>query len=193
MRRTHLSFFRFLPRVLLGAVCLCAGLLGATAGAHEPMLDNSGRYPEELRACREGRTAEDRPTCEREARNAEADRKRGRLTNAGDFQQNALARCQAFDQADDKEACRARVVGHVEITGSVAGGGILRQVAITTRAPQEPALPGSAMGAGMPPSTTPPSNDIGTDEALPEEQDLDAAPDEGETLEQQPPAPEPAR
>lgn len=168
---------------------------GAAARPAEPLLDTSGNYREELRACREGRTAEDRPTCLREARNAEADRKRGRLTNVGDFEQNALARCQAFNQPDDKDACRARVVGHVEIQGSVAGGGILRQVAITVPPPPGQQEPGSsAMGAGIPSSTTPPpSDDIGTDEALPEDQDLDPGLDEGETLEEQQPAPEPTR
>lgn len=168
---------------------------GAAARPEEPLLDNSGNYRQEVRACREGRTAEDLPTCLREARNAEADRKRGRLTNQGDFQQNALARCQAFNGPQDKEACRARILGHVEIQGSVAGGGILRQVAITVPAPQNPQQPdSSAMGAGRPPSTLPPSDDIGTDnEALPEDQDMDPGLDEGETLEEQSPAPEPSR
>lgn len=163
---------------------------GATSRPQEPALDNSGNYREELRACHEGRTAQDLPTCLREARNAEADRKRGRLGNTGDFQANALARCSAFNEAQDKEACRARIVGHVEIQGSVAGGGILRQVAITVPAPQQPAS--SAMGA--PPATAAPMDDI-DDEALPEEQEQDQGPglDPGETLEEQPAAPEPGQ
>ncbi len=166
---------------------------GAAARAQEPALDNSGNYRQEVRACQEGRTAQDLPTCLREARSAEADRKRGRLGNTGDFQANALARCSAFNDAQDKEACRARIVGHVEILGSVAGGGILRQVAITVPAPQAPQQPGSsAMGANPAPGTVPPMDDIDEEgEALPEDQDLTPGLDPGETLEDQPAAPEP--
>ncbi len=163
---------------------------GAPSRPQEPALDNSGNYRQEVRACHEGRTAQDLPTCLREARNAEADRKRGRLGNTGDFQANALARCSAFNEAQDKEACRARIVGHVEIQGSVAGGGILRQVAITVPSPQQPAS--SAMGANPAPATAAPMDDI-DDEALPEEQDPGPGLDPGETLEEQPAAPEPGQ
>lgn len=205
MRRTDTSLSHFLrphapyaTHARLLAACLlaaatfttasAAGAAGSGSRSAEPMLDTSGNYRGEVRACREGRTAEDRPTCLREARNAEADRKRGRLTNQGNFEANALARCSAFKQAQDKEACRARIVGHVEIQGSVAGGGILRQVAITEPTPasaQQP--PSNAMGANPPPSTAAPMDDLGeADELLPEEQDLRPGEGEGETLEDQP-------
>jgi hypothetical protein len=175
---------------------------GAAAKTAGPRLDNSGNHRQELRACREGRTAENLSTCLREAHAAEAERKRGRLTNTGDFEQNALARCQAFKRQDDQTACRARIVGQVEIRGSVAGGGILREAAIHVSAPgaaptaQQPG--GGAMGemgAGMPPPTPPPSDDIGKDgdDLLPEEQDSEPYLDESERLEEQTPMPEPAR
>lgn len=183
-----------------------AGASGQPGGASAPaarsagpQLDNSGDYRQELRACREGRTAENLSTCLREAHAAEADRKRGRLTNTGDFEQNALARCQAFKQPDDKAACRARIVGQVEIEGSVAGGGILRQVAMTSPSPETAETaqqPGSgAMGASTPPATLPPSDDIGNDEEdlLPEAHDLGPGPQEGERLEEQTPMTEPSR
>ncbi len=196
MRRTEPSLFHTFhsvsPRALLAAGSLLTVLAAHAAGAQEPALDNSGNYRQEVRACREGRTAEDLPTCLREARNAEADRKRGRLGNTGDLEANALARCNAFNQAQDKEACRARIVGHVEIQGSVAGGGILRQVAITVPAPQNPQQPASnAMGANPPPATAAPMDDIDDDETLPEEQDTTPGLDPGETLEEQPSATEP--
>jgi hypothetical protein len=165
-------------------------------------LDNTGNYQQELRACRAGRTAENLSTCLREAHAAEADRKRGRLTNQGDFEQNALARCQAFKRQDDQAACRARIVGQVEIRGSVAGGGILREAAIhvpapgaapTAHQPEGGAM--GEMGAGMPPPTPPPSDDIGKDgdDLLPEEKDSGSSFEESERLEEQTPMPEPAR
>lgn len=140
-------------------------------------MDRSGDYRQEVQACREGRSGEDRATCLKEARFAEAERRRGTLTNTGSFQDNALARCQIFKTADDKEACRARIVGHVQIEGSVAGGGILRQIAITQPAPL-PVDNESAMGAGpaqpgMAPPSPAPSDDLAPEggeppKALPE-------------------------
>lgn len=194
MRRTALTPSSTPSRFSTVALSLPgAMLIAASAAAAEPALDNSGNYRQEVRACREGRTAQDLPTCLREAHSADADRRRGQLTTVGSLVDNALARCQAFQAAEDKEACRARIVGQVEITGSVAGGGILRQVAITPPAPQAtPGSPGSAgsraMGAGAP-SQAAPSDDIAPDNAPPASEEEAPEPDEGETLEDQWPAP----
>jgi len=46
-----------------------------------------------------------------------------------DYQANALARCNVL-QGDDKAACQARMMGHGQVTGSVAGGGLLRQLEV---------------------------------------------------------------
>ena len=181
---------------------------GAAAGSTGPLLDNTGNYQQELRACRAGRTAESLATCLREAHAADADRKRGRLTNQGDFEQNSLARCKAFKRPDDQAACRARIVGQVEIMGSVAGGGILRQVATvapaaetgqtaeTARTTKEPGRGDvGEMGAGMLPPTPLPSDDIGKDneDFLPEDQETGPGYDDSERLEEPPLLPEPAR
>ena len=91
-------------------------------------IDASGNYRQEVQACESGRTAEARDTCLREARNARADKQRHKLDTAGtDLRENALARCQPFS-GEDKAACEARVMGYGESSGSVAGGGVLRQV-----------------------------------------------------------------
>jgi len=98
-------------------------------------LDSSGNYTSEVQACKEGRTGQNQATCLREARNAQAARKHGGLTVANaDFQANALARCAAL-QGDDRAACQARMTGHGEVTGSVAGGGVLREVEIVVPPP----------------------------------------------------------
>ncbi len=164
--------------------------VGSTPGApaRPAEMDNSGNYRQEVQACRAGRTGEDLATCMTEARNAEAERRKGTLTNNGSLEQNALARCEVFKTSEDKEACRARIVGHVEIEGSVAGGGILRQVSITQPAPP-PVDNENAMGAGARPAqpgvvppTNAPSNDLAPEgdeepEALPED-DPDAGAEE---------------
>ena len=73
---------------------------------------------------------QDRNACLRE-RGAAADMARRGAFPAPDtatLQQNALARC-ARQPASDREACEARVMGSAStsVTGSVLGGGVIRQ------------------------------------------------------------------
>lgn len=91
-------------------------------------LDDSGKYQSEVQACKAGRTAQDEATCLKEARNAQAERKRGGLDNPStQYQANARARCNALS-GEDRAACDARMMGYGNVTGSVASGGLLRQV-----------------------------------------------------------------
>jgi hypothetical protein len=91
-------------------------------------IDASGSYQQEVNACMSGKTQQDRETCLKEARNAQADKKRGVLDNAGaQFESNAAARCGVLT-GEEKAACQARVLGYGNTTGSVAGGGVLREV-----------------------------------------------------------------
>lgn len=118
-------------------------------------LDSSGDYRQEVQACREGRTGEDQATCLREARNAQADRRHGRLTTQGDLHANALARCNAHRELVDLEACRERVLGTTGLSGSVASGGLLREYVVTL--PQEPA---ATMGAPAEPPANAPAESV---------------------------------
>ncbi len=118
----------------------------ATAQVAGAQIDNSGDYRQELKACQQGRTGEDRATCLREARNAHAEKLRGRLDTAGSLQANAQARCNAFKADEDRLACRERVAGSGESFGSVAAGGILREFSYEVPSPQQ-----TEMGAGSPP------------------------------------------
>lgn len=91
-------------------------------------IDTSGSYQQEVKACLTGNTQQDRDTCLREARNAQADKKAGKLDNAGgQFAANATARCGVL-VGEDKAACEARAIGLGNTSGSVAGGGVLREV-----------------------------------------------------------------
>lgn len=91
-------------------------------------IDDSGNYRREIEACRTGRTQQARETCLEEARNAQAARRRGELASGHeDYTANALARCQPL-AGEYQAACQARVMGFGTASGSVAGGGVLRQV-----------------------------------------------------------------
>lgn len=130
-----------------------AALLAVAATAQVASIDDSGNYRREVAACQSGHTAQDRETCLREARNARADKQRGRLDTVGSLQANALARCEVHRNDLDRQACRARVTGQGETSGSVAGGGLLREYEVTlppestATAPSSSAPPTSTLGA----------------------------------------------
>jgi hypothetical protein len=119
------SLVSFSVTALLAVTAAAAQITGTPDGAP---LDTSGNYQAEVRACMTGRTAEDQATCLREARNAQADKKRGVLDNAnGQFEANARARCNALS-GEERSACDARMMGYGTVSGSVAAGGVLREV-----------------------------------------------------------------
>jgi hypothetical protein len=117
------SLLSFGAAALLAMSAATAQVATGTTG-----IDASGSYQQEVQACMSGKTQEDQATCLREARNAQADKKRGVLDNdSANFQANAVARCNALT-GEDKAACQARMMGFGNTTGSVAGGGVLREV-----------------------------------------------------------------
>jgi hypothetical protein len=121
--RMHTSIISFGAAALLAMTAATAQVAGGATG-----IDASGSYQQEVNACMTGRTQQDRDTCLKEARNARADKQRGALDNAGaQFDANASARCEVLS-GEEKAACQARMIGYGNTTGSVAGGGVLREV-----------------------------------------------------------------
>jgi hypothetical protein len=108
---------------------VATGTGGATGTAGMTGIDNTGDYRHEVQSCLSGNTQEDRETCLREARNARAEKQRGVLESGPPAQldANAVARCDV-QTGEDKAACKARAMGFGETSGSVAGGGVLREV-----------------------------------------------------------------
>ena len=124
--RSRRSLVYFGVTALLAVTAATAQVATGAPGATG--IDASGNYQQEVQACMTGRTQQDQETCLKEARNAQADKKRGVLDNAGaQFQTNAAARCEV-QAGEDKAACQARVMGYGNTSGSVAGGGLLREV-----------------------------------------------------------------
>jgi hypothetical protein len=108
---------------LLAMTAATAQVAAGTTG-----IDASGNSQSELAACNTGKTQQDRDTCIREVRNAAAEKRAGKLDNAGgQFTANAAQRCEVLS-GEDKIACQARVVGYGNTQGSVAGGGVIREV-----------------------------------------------------------------
>jgi hypothetical protein len=102
--------------------------IATAAGTGDTGIDASGSYQSEVQACLSGQTQQDRDTCMKEARNARADKQRGVLDTQGNLQANSMTRCDVFTGSEDHAACQARVLGMGSADGSVAGGGLLREV-----------------------------------------------------------------
>ena len=120
--RTRTSLVSFGVCALLAVGAATAQVAGTTG------IDATGSYQSEVQACMTGKTQQDQATCLKEARNAQADKRRGVLETEGNLQANAMARCSVFQASDDKAACQARVMGMGSMEGSVAGGGLIREV-----------------------------------------------------------------
>ncbi len=117
------SMLYFGVAALLAVTAATAQVASGTTG-----IDATGNYRSEVQACMTGNTQQDQATCLREAQNARADKRSGALDNSNaTFDANAAARCDVLT-GEDRAACQARVVGFGNTTGSVAGGGVLREV-----------------------------------------------------------------
>ncbi len=113
----------FVFTAMLAMTAATAQVASGTTG-----IDATGNAQSEAAACNSGRTQQDRDTCLREVRNANAEKRAGKLDNAGaQFNANAVQRCNALT-GEDKVACEARIVGYGSTQGSVAGGGVIREV-----------------------------------------------------------------
>ncbi|MDX3905487.1 MAG: hypothetical protein QHC78_07340 [Pigmentiphaga sp.] len=133
----------------LAMVALGAILLSSAQAASGP----EAAYKEEVARCNSGKSGQDRATCMREAGAALQEARRGRTGGAADasaYERNRTQRCNALPEAD-RPACIARVEGRGTVTGSVEGGGLLREYReVVTPAPASPARPSGPSGPTTP-------------------------------------------
>lgn len=112
-------------------VCTGSPWLHAQSTSQQSRLEQA--YQSDLAACWTAPPTTDRTACQREARHALAEQRRGRLDHGPDAQQlarNALARCEVH-QGEDRAHCIARIQGQGTVQGSVESGGLLRSLTIT--------------------------------------------------------------
>jgi hypothetical protein len=137
---------------------LATGCLAAHA-AKEAAADVDARYQRERSACVDGRSGQARETCLREAAAARVQaRTEGLDTAPQDYESNATRRCAALGD-EDRTACLARMQGQGTASGSVAGGGIYRE--LITR---EPAIGVQAPRPAQPMPAARPTSGPGTSE-----------------------------
>lgn len=129
----------------LAAAFILTNLAVAAAPAAEraTAAELQQRYAADRAACTSGRSAQPRELCLREAAAAHAEAMRGGLGHgAQPYASNARARC-AVLKGDDQAACLARMDGQGTVSGSVAGGGLYRELVTV----ETPAMPASAASA----------------------------------------------
>lgn len=126
-----------MPRFALIAPAFAAVLLAtsATAIAQAPSGDARARYEQEREKCMTNNTQDSLATCLREANNALDASRKGQLSNPGAAaSDNTTQRCEAFQSAAEQAEC-VRRTQTTSTSGSVSGGGVLRESVTTTVIP----------------------------------------------------------
>ena len=122
-----------------------AGPVQALSPAESKMVE--ARYQQERSQCLDGSSNQDRATCLREAGAARAEARKNGLGDSTDpYTENQRQRCAALP-GTDRNDCLARMQGKGSTSGSVAAGGVLRELVV-----REPAVVAPAAPAASPPS-----------------------------------------
>lgn len=126
---------RFARPLLAAGLCLAAA--GAAAQTTRSAADIEASYRQQRADCMAGRSGQDRTTCLREAAAARDEARRGQLSRGhteADRQRHALARC-AVHPPEQRADCERLARGEGQASGSVAGGGVLRELVTRTVEP----------------------------------------------------------
>ena len=124
---------------------MAAALVLSPVLAAKPAAPGSAeaRYQQERAACLNGTSQQDRATCLKEAGAALAEARRARLDNGEDaraLRENALQRCKA-QPPQDRDACERLARGEGTVSGSVGGGGLIKEVVTPVIEPAPAAMP----------------------------------------------------
>ena len=113
--------------LMLSAAC---ALAFSTLASPQGMGSDRQTYQQDRAFCNSGQSSQDLKTCLREAGAAAQERPRGNLTEAPEA--NKFARCDYHKDPQDREYCIRRMKGEGTVTGSVEGGGLLRELRVIT-------------------------------------------------------------
>jgi hypothetical protein len=122
-------------------VLVCGQVFSVAA---QDRSEKQRRFEADRQACLGGKTGQTYASCMREAHAVLADPASSTApVSAEQLQRNALARCDA-QTGDEQVACIARIRGEGTVSGSVTGGGVLRELVTTEIVPTPPQKPASA-------------------------------------------------
>lgn len=135
------------------AVAMALALPAWAAGPAPDRTSIENTYQRERAACESIAVPESRTSCLRDAGAARAEALRGKLgtgQTAEDRARNALARCKVH-APEDQARCERMVRGEGTVSGSVAGGGQLRELVTQERVPSTRPAPPPAQQQVTPP------------------------------------------
>lgn len=116
------------------ALCAAGALFAAplaVAQVSTGPADAQSVFQRERAVCLNGASHQDRATCLKEASAAHQEARRGQLGNGdGQFERNRLMRCNV-QSPQDRLACERNANGEGVTSGSVNGGGIIREITTT--------------------------------------------------------------
>jgi len=129
----------------LTCTLLLCGVAQAAPPAAKPGAEDwsaaQARYAQDIALCKSGGSHQDRATCLREAGAALAEARRGGLgDSSAPYAANQLKRCDPLP-GDQRQDCIARMQGQGTTSGSVAGGGIYRELVTRETGPAPVATP----------------------------------------------------
>ena len=119
------------PAAAFLTAALTLACTAAAAQAPAPAQDARARYEQEREKCLTNNTQDSQATCLREATNSLDAARKGQLTSPGSAAaDNATQRCEVFQSAAEQAECARRMAAPA--SGSVSGGGVLRESHTTT-------------------------------------------------------------
>ena len=134
---TRLQLARWLMLLVAGSG------MATQAVTKADLAQAQARYQQERAICLAGQSPQDRATCLKEAGAALAEARRGNLdSDPASYLANQQHRCDRLS-GDEQRDCLARMRGRGTTQGSVAGGGILREL-VTREVMVPPAAAASA-------------------------------------------------
>ena len=115
-----------------------AGTAAKAAAAPSSSSAAQTRYQQDRAVCLSGASNQDRATCLKEAGAARAEAQRGGLGDSTEpYSDNQRKRCDQLP-GSQRQDCLARMQGQGNVSGSVAGGGLLRETVTVVPAAAAP-------------------------------------------------------
>lgn len=132
------------PAWALLALLACAGIANAAPLSKTELNDAVARHRAEVARCMSGQSTQDRNDCIADADGALRNAKRGDLDAGADsIVRNRKLRCEPLP-AELRKDCLARMDGAGSVSGSVAAGGLYRELVTIQVDPQpDPPQPGN--------------------------------------------------
>ncbi len=129
-----MATFRFTTLACSAALLLCGAAQAASPAGNARHNANDHSSMQQRRAACAQMPEASRAPCLREIGAAAQAARRGDLSSPGDntYERNAMERCEVFKTPQDRSDCQARLQGN-PVSGSVEGGGVLREA--TTMVP----------------------------------------------------------